>query len=223
MSRNRIILYAVVCLVPLIAALWIAGVDPYGVLGLDVSTSNAYITGTLLQASAPASGSVSRILTEVGDPVDRGQVVAYLLVPVQTNTQLPIIPEVRAPGPGTVVHLSVLQGQTVTTGQPVATIANLSQLYVIAGIDESSFSTVRPGDRSEVYVPALNETFAGRVDQLLPDPQQLSGRTGAVTGSTGATAASTSSAGQVPVRIDFDYGAALVYPGMSAQVTIYTR
>jgi len=28
---------------------------------------------------------------------------------------------------------------------------------------------------------------------------------------------------EVPVRVDFDYGAAFVYPGMSADVTIYVR
>jgi len=220
-SRKRIVLYACISLIPLIAALWVAGVDPSYVLGNYVTTSDAYVTGNLIQASAPASGEVTDLLAKVGDPVHSGQVLAYLAVPPQNARELPLVPQVRSPGLGTVVHLSVLVGQMVNEGQPIATIADLRQLWVIAAIDEGSFSYVHLGQRADVTVTALNETFTGRVSQLLPDLQSVGARTGAPSAS-GASGAPRASNG-IPVRIDFDYGNALVYPGMSASVSIYVR
>ena len=76
MSRKRIVLYVGLSIIPLVAALWIAGVDPNFLLGNDVTANSAYVTGDLLQASAPVGGAVTRILAQVGDPVQRGQTVA---------------------------------------------------------------------------------------------------------------------------------------------------
>jgi multidrug resistance efflux pump len=218
MSRRRIAIYAALSILPLIAALWIAGVDPNYLLGNVVSTTNGYVTGDMLQASAPVGGSVTKILTQVGDPVSTGQTLAFLESPPQASVRGSFVPAVRAPGPGVVVHLSVLVGQNVTAGQPIATIADLHLLWVVAVIDEGSSAPIQPGQTADVFIPALNQTFTGRVTQLVPDMQATSPR-GAGTG-----AATTGKAGtEVPVRVDFDYGDQLIYPGMSANVTIYVR
>lgn len=222
MSRKRIALYAGLSLIPLIAALWIAGFDPNYVLGNYVTTTSAFVTGDLIQASAPANGEVTRILSNVGDPVHTGQIVVYLSTLPQAGSGLPVIPQVRAPAAGTIVHLSVLVGQRVTVGQPVATIADLKSLWVEAGIDQDSFHAVQVGQRADVYIPALDTTFTGRVTQLMPD-LLASGPSTAGAVSTGSGSASFRQNNQVPVRIDFDYGDALVYPGMSANVTIYVH
>ncbi len=219
MSRKRIALYAGLSIIPLIAALWIAGFDPNYVLGNYVTTSTAFVTGNLIQASAPANGEVTRILSNVGDPVHNGQIVVYLATLPQPGSQLPIIPQVRAPAAGTIVHLSVLQGERVTVGEPVATIADLKALWVVAGVDEGSFHTVEVGQRADVYIPALDETFTGKVTQLMPDLSASAPSSGGTGGGTSTFRQNN----EVPVRIDFNYGDALVYPGMSADVTIYVR
>jgi multidrug resistance efflux pump len=221
-SRKRIALYSGLSIVPLIAALLIAGFDPNYLLGNYVTASNAFITGDLIEASAPANGEVTRILSNVGDPVHSGQIVAYLATLPQPGSQLPVIPQVRAPAAGTIVHMSVLVGQRVTVGDPVATIADLRGLWIVAGIDEGSFHAVQVGQRADVYVPALNQTFSGRVSQLMPDLLAGTSRTGSATTSASGTSTFRQN-NEVPVRIDFDYGDALVYPGMSANVTIYVR
>jgi len=218
-SRKRIALYAGLSIIPLIAALWIAGFDPNYVLGNYVTTSTAFVTGNLIQASAPANGEVTRILSNVGDPVHNGQIVVYLATLPQPGSQLPIIPQVRAPAAGTIVHLSVLQGERVTVGEPVATIADLKALWVVAGVDEGSFHTVEVGQRADVYIPALDETFTGKVTQLMPDLSASAPSSGGTGGGTSTFRQNN----EVPVRIDFNYGDALVYPGMSADVTIYVR
>lgn len=218
MTRTRIAIYAALSILPLVAALWIAGVDPNYLLGNVVSTTNAYVTGDLVQASAPVNGSVTKIVTQVGDPVSTGQTVAFLESPPQASVHGPLVPAVKAPGAGTIVHVSVVVGQDVTTGQPIATIADLHSLWVVAVVDEGSYSPVRPGQKAQVYIPALNQYFDGEVSQLVPDLQATK------PGGASSAAATTGKAGtDVPVRIVFDYGDQLIYPGMSANVTIYVR
>ncbi len=221
MSRQRIALYAALCIVPLLAALWVAGVDPNALLGNDVTTSSAYVTGDLIQASAPIGGAVTRIVADVGEPVHTGQALAYVAAPPQAGQAMPLVPSVRAPAPGTIVHLSVLVGQSVTPGQAIATIADLKRLWIVGAVDEASFAAIRPGQSADVFVPALNQTFSGRVSQLPPDILATVPRVG--TGTASPTTGTARPANEVPVRIDFDYGDALVYPGMSANVTIYVR
>jgi multidrug resistance efflux pump len=210
--------YAGLSILPLIAALWIAGVDPNYLLGNDVTTTNAYVYGDMVQVSAPLDGTITKILTQVGDPVSTGQTVAYLESPAQGSTRGPIVPAIRANGTGTLVHLAVVVGQTVTPGQQIAMIADLRQLWVVAVVDSGSFSPVRPGDSADVYIPALDQWFHGRVSQIVPDVQQTSPR-----GSLAAASSGSRTGTDVPVRVDFDYGEALVYPGMTANVTIYVR
>ena len=62
MTRGRIALYAALSILPLIVALWIAGVDPNYLLGNDVTSTSAYVNGELTLASSPVGGSVSRFL-----------------------------------------------------------------------------------------------------------------------------------------------------------------
>jgi cobalt-zinc-cadmium efflux system membrane fusion protein len=210
--------YAGLSILPLIAALWIAGVDPNYLLGNDVTTTNAYVYGDMVQVSAPLDGTITKILTQVGDPVSAGQTVAYLESPAQGSNRGPIVPAIRANGTGTLVHLAVVVGQTVTQGQQIGMIADLRQLWVVAVVDSGSFSPVRPGDSADVYIPALDQWFHGRVSQIVPDVQQTSPR-----GSLAAASSGSRTGTDVPVRVDFDYGDALVYPGMTANVTIYVR
>ena len=73
------------------------------------------------------------------------------------------------PGAGTVTHLNVVRGQSVTAGQPVATVADLTSLWLVAKVDETSFKDVRPGQPVEVYLNALDRYFGGEVVGLVPD------------------------------------------------------
>jgi multidrug resistance efflux pump len=78
---------------------------------------------------------------------------------------------------------------------------------------------VRPGQPVEVYLNALDRYFGGEFVGLVPDLPLTPAQ-------TQARAASPSSAkpvAQVPVRIAFNYGDAVVYPGMTATIKIYIR
>jgi multidrug resistance efflux pump len=115
--------------------------------------------------------------------------------------------------------MNVVRGQSVTAGQQVAMVADLTSLWLLAQVDETSFKDIRPGMPVEVYVNALDRYFNGEVVGLVPD---LASNQQAAA----ARAASPSAAkpiAQVPVRVAFDYGDALVYPGMTATVKIFIR
>ena len=90
MSRRRIAIYAALSILPLIAALWIAGVDPNYLLGNDVSTTNGYVTGNMTVASAPVGGSVTKLLAQIGDPVSTGQTLAVLESPPEASVRGPL-------------------------------------------------------------------------------------------------------------------------------------
>jgi multidrug resistance efflux pump len=220
-SKKRIAAFAALAVLPVILALWLAGFDVSYQLGNYVVSDNATISGDTYQASAPAPGQIADLLLDVGDSVERGQGVANLvtLAPAQAALIAPprLTTNVRSPAPGTIVHLNVVRGQSVTAGQPVATVADLTNLWIVAQVDETSFKDIRPGMPVEVYVNALDRYFNGEVVGLLPDlPQQSPQPRAAAPNAVRPVA-------QVPVRIAFDYGDALVYPGMTATIKIFIR
>jgi len=225
MTKTRITLLAVAGVIPVVLALWIAGFDVAYQLGHYVVSDNAVVTGDLIQASSPSAGQVTDLLVNVGEPVERGQALVSLaagsaaLGPASTSLRLAT--RVRAPSEGTVVFLPVERGQSVSAGQPVAVLADLQQLWVVANIDETSFKSVRPRQKAEIYLPALDRTFEGQVAEILPAAAGLSGGgTSAIRPPAAGTAKTVS---QLPVRIELDYGDAPVLPGMTATVRIYIQ
>lgn len=224
MTRTRIALLAVAGVIPIVLALWVAGFDVAYQLGHYVVSDNAVVTGDLIQASAPSAGQVTDLLVAVGESVERGQaLVALAAGPVSSSATASsrLATRVRAPAEGTVVSIPVERGQTVSAGQPVAVLADLGKLWVTANVDETSFKSVRPGQRAEIYLPALDRTFTGQVVEILP---AAAGATeGGATQIRPAASGAVKASPQLPVRIVFDYESASVLPGMTATVRIYIR
>jgi multidrug resistance efflux pump len=222
MSKKRIAAFAGLAVLPVILALWLAGFDVSYQLGNYVVTDNAVVSGDVYQASSPAAGQIADLLLDVGDSVEKGQGMANLLTGATAAPVLPAPPRIttfiRSPAPGTVVHMNVVRGQSVTAGQQVATVADLSSLWLVAQVDETSFKDVRPGQPVEVYMNALDRYFRGEVVGLLPDLPQAQQAQQARPAANAAKPVS-----QVPVRIAFDYGDAVVYPGMTATIKIFIR
>ncbi|TAK23331.1 MAG: HlyD family efflux transporter periplasmic adaptor subunit [Chloroflexota bacterium] len=221
MSKQRIALFTGLAILPIVLALWLAGFDVTYQLGTYVVSDNAVITGDIYQASAPAAGQINDLLLDVGDPVERGQGLASLLTGVTTSVSpfgARAMTNVRSPAPGTVVHLNVVRGQTVSAGQSVATVADLSNLWILAQVEETSFKDVRPGMRAEIKVPALDRYFNGEVVGVIPELGAGGAATRAPAGPNAARVTAV-----VPVRLRIDYGDALIYPGMTASVRIFLR
>ena len=75
-----------------------------------------------------------------------------------------------APISGVIAELGVREGATVTAGQTLYRIVDLSTVWVNAEVPETQASWVTPGARVEARVPAYpNSVFTGRVGALLPE------------------------------------------------------
>jgi cobalt-zinc-cadmium efflux system membrane fusion protein len=71
---------------------------------------------------------------------------------------------VRSPLHGVVLEKSVTQGTAVTVGTPLYVVADLTELWAVAEIDETQLSLVRAGRPTELRVSAYpGEAFGGRI------------------------------------------------------------
>jgi cobalt-zinc-cadmium efflux system membrane fusion protein len=74
---------------------------------------------------------------------------------------------IRAPLTGTVVEKLITPGQLLQAGAtPCFTVADLSQVWVVADIYESQLSSVAVGDAAEVVTSAGPESILGTVDNI---------------------------------------------------------
>ncbi len=70
---------------------------------------------------------------------------------------------------GVVTHLAVREGDYVKTGEPIATVADLSRLWLDLEAYESQLSTLRWGQRISFTVESHpGETFEGRISFIEP-------------------------------------------------------
>ena len=81
----------------------------------------------------------------------------------------------HAPVSGVVVEKNVLAGQAVQAGQPLYTIADLSEVWIEAELRESDAGLVQEGDAASVELAALpGRSILGRVEYVYPTLQNVS-------------------------------------------------
>ncbi len=75
--------------------------------------------------------------------------------------------EITAPISGQVIKNNVRVGQLVGTGQPIAVIADIDDLFVNVNIEETQIKKVKVGQVVDLEIDALpGKTFQGRVDDI---------------------------------------------------------
>ena len=144
-----------------------------------VATENARVAGPLIQVGALNAGRVENIAVDVGNWVERNQLVATVSLPSAVSVAQGVAKmgflntddlkvEVRSPVAGIVIARQGNVGDTVAAGQPIVTIVDPGALWVTANIEETKVSRVRVGQPVEVHIDALNRTFRGRVQAITP-------------------------------------------------------
>ena len=74
-----------------------------------------------------------------------------------------------SPVSGVVLKKDALPGLAITAGMPLFTIADLSQVWVLADVYPSEMALTAPGDAATVSASSISsETFHGRVDFVYP-------------------------------------------------------
>jgi RND family efflux transporter MFP subunit len=165
----------------------------------------------LQKIRAPFTGSITLLRIAVGDRVGGGQVVAAVVnqpseaaligaeamlrsasTPAQRSDaeralqlakQNLVATQLRAPRAGVVVSRSASQGDLVSQGDSILTIASAGSIVFVARIAQGDLAQVRLGQRANVNLPGQLGVVPGIVHGLLP--------------------ADTNSIMTVPVRIDF--------------------
>jgi membrane fusion protein (multidrug efflux system) len=76
--------------------------------------------------------------------------------------------QVRAKQPGVVVARHVERGEYVGPGAPMLQVVDHRTIVVHGRVPERQVAAIRPGSAARVHVRALDQTFDGRVDVVVP-------------------------------------------------------
>ncbi len=130
---------------------------------------------------------------------------------------------IRAPLDGVIGNRAVQTGDFVQTGQRLASLVPLDEVYVTANFKETQLARLRPGQRASIAVDALPEhSIHGTVESFSP----ASGAVFALLPPDNATGNFTKIVQRLPVRIRVPAAVAqqgLLRPGMSAVVSVNTK
>ena len=130
---------------------------------------------------------------------------------------------IRAPIDGVVGNRGVQTGDFVQTGQRIASVVPLDEVYIDANFKETQVAKLRPGQKVSVAVDAMpDRPIEGTVASLSP----ASGAVFSLLPPDNATGNFTKIVQRLPVRISVPLDVAsknLLRPGMSVTVSINTR
>jgi membrane fusion protein (multidrug efflux system) len=130
---------------------------------------------------------------------------------------------IRAPIDGVVGNRAVQTGDYVQTGQRLASVVPLAEVYVTANFKETQVARLRPGQQASIAVDALPEhNIQGTVESFSP----ASGAVFSLLPPDNATGNFTKIVQRLPVRIHVPVDVAregLLRPGMSVVVSVNTK
>ncbi|MDA8345304.1 MAG: efflux RND transporter periplasmic adaptor subunit [Thermaerobacter sp.] len=187
-----------------------------------VSTSDAQLSANLVTVVATAPGRVGGALPQVGETVKAGQQI--LSESVSTTATAKAAPAattipVAATATGLVAQVSVVDGQYVQPGEPLATIVATTSNEVVANIPESEISNIKAGQFVDVTIDAYpNDNFPGRVQAIVPATQSAL----SILPSTQSSGNYTKVTQRVPVIIRFENpNGVRLYTGLSVEVRVH--
>jgi membrane fusion protein (multidrug efflux system) len=130
---------------------------------------------------------------------------------------------IRAPVDGVFSNRAVQTGDYVQTGQRIASLVPLDDVYVDANFKETQLARLHPGQPVSISVDALpGHDIVGRVESLSP----ASGAVFSLLPPDNATGNFTKIVQRLPVRIDVPADVAakqVLRPGMSVVVSVNTK
>jgi multidrug resistance efflux pump len=205
LNRGNVILWIVGASSLLLVGVAVAGYDLWQQANYYVSTDYAQVAGTLTEVVTPGVARIAELYADLGERIESGQSIATILPAGEGASATDLV----APRGGIVVGLYVRRGQLTFEGQPVAVIAEPSDLWVVANVAESAIGSVRVGQPAEVQLVVIDRKLTGHVAEILAESNRVW--------------RSSSEGSTVPVRIKFDGDLSGLYPGMAAYVKIRIR
>jgi membrane fusion protein (multidrug efflux system) len=131
--------------------------------------------------------------------------------------------QIRAPIDGVIGNRAIQVGDYVQTGQRLASLVPLDEIYIDANFKETQLAHLRPGQKVAISVDALpDQALEGTVDSLAP----ASGAVFSLLPPDNATGNFTKIVQRLPVRVRVPTDVAaqgLLRPGMSVVVSVNTK
>ena len=184
------------------------------------STDDAQVNGQIVNISAPGTGQLGSLSVKQGDRVTAGQSIGSVTVTGTGANATSSTITVTSPINGTIVQVPAVQGQGVAAGLTVAQVTDLSNVNVVAYVDENVINNVSVGQQVDVRVDAYNgTTYTGHVQQIV---QATAGSFSLLPTQDNASGNFTKVGQRVPVIISLNgNGGNDLVPGLSANVTIH--
>ncbi|ATY86142.1 transporter [Kyrpidia spormannii] len=210
MKASRIILFNLIALV-ILAALVLGGYYYLYQRWNYIATDDARVWADLVPVSPAAPGRLSGWKGTVGQTFNQGDTIGQIDGAGDAG-------RITAPISGSIIQSNATDGQIVSIGQPLATMADMKKLYILANIEETRIADVNVGADVDVTVDAdPGATIKGRVDQvglaansvfsLFPQQNTTGNYTRVVQ--------------RIPVRISMTAYDQDIVPGMNATVRIH--
>ena len=213
----------------------IVGASIYGYGKYDnsrtfVSTGDAQVVADLVEVGSSNAGRIIAMNVDEGDPILEGQVIATVDIATvlsrsDTTDTVKIgfrdvqdqRAEVLAPRSGVIVHRWVKEGDIVPAGEPIVTLMDPREIWIVANVKEGDVKKVRTGQVVEVEVDSFDPKLAGRVERISRVTAGILGMEQSASNNSRGTSQ------VVPVRITLDEGHLSLIPGSSADIKIRVR
>lgn len=198
------------------------------------STENAQITASMITVTPEVTGKVESWNVKEGDIVKAGQVIGHqdisalitssAINPQALNSTADSIAskaDIKSPIDGKVIQSDAVIGQVVSPGMEVAIIADTSNMYIKANIEETSIFKIKPGMKVDISIDAYpGKHFTGYVESI-----------GQATESAFSTSISLNTSGDyskvtqlIPIKIGIVNDENVTFmPGMNATIKIHIK
>jgi multidrug resistance efflux pump len=144
-----------------------------------VSTGDAQVVADLVQVGSSNAGRIIAINVEEGDPILEGQVIATVdiatVISRSDTTDTAKMgfrdvqdqrAEVLAPRSGVIVARWAEEGDTLPAGQPIVTLMDPREIWVVANVKEGDVKKVQQGQIAEVKIDSFDPKLVGTVDRI---------------------------------------------------------
>lgn len=143
-------------------------------------TNNASVSAHTVNVMPLVSGTVANWNVEEGDDVKQGQVLGKQDVSSMVNSSkidqnalensadsILSKAEIKAPIDGKIVQSNVIKGSTAAAGATVAVLADTSDLFIKANIEETEIFKIKPGQKVKIKIDAYpGKRFTGYVESI---------------------------------------------------------
>jgi multidrug resistance efflux pump len=119
-------------------------------------TDNAKVDTMIYKLAANASGKLVKVYVSQGQQVRAGQTLARIVHE----------PFIISPTDGTVTDVRMHEGDYVNPTDVIAVVAQTSDMYITANVEESEILKIQPGQSVSVTLDVYGKTFDGYVDEI---------------------------------------------------------